>query len=100
MWIRPYGFKFYAHVFGCNLDEMDEPNLTTYKSLGDFFYRKLKPGVRPVDVAALVSCPPVSCRGSGADILYHRSVRQMARYCILERLRIRGWNKSKASPIP
>ena len=55
VWIRPYGFKFYAHVFGCNLDEIDEPDLTTYKSLGDFFYRKLKPGVRPVDAAALVS---------------------------------------------
>ena len=56
VWIRPYGFKFYAHAFGCNLDKMDEPDLTTYRSLGDF-YRKLKPGVRPVDAAALVSCP-------------------------------------------
>lgn len=55
VWFRPYGFKLYAHVFGCNLDEIEQPDLTTYKSLGDFFYRKLKPGVRPVDGAALVS---------------------------------------------
>ena len=74
VWIRPYGFKFYAHVFGCNLDEMDEPDLTTYKSLGDFFYRKLKAGVRPVDAAALVSCPPVSFRGREADICAYMQV--------------------------
>jgi len=55
VWFRPYGFKLYANVFGCNLDEIEQPDLTAYKSLGDFFYRKLKPGVRPVDGAALVS---------------------------------------------
>jgi hypothetical protein len=55
VWFRPYGFKLYANVFGCNLDEIEQPDLAAYKSLGDFFYRKLKPGVRPVDGAALVS---------------------------------------------
>lgn len=55
IWIRPYGFRFYAHVFGCNLDEIEPSDLTKYASLGDFFYRKLKPGVRPVDNAVLVS---------------------------------------------
>lgn len=58
VWIRPYGFRLYAYVFGCNLDEIEPSDLTKYASLGEFFYRKLKPGVRPVDNAVLVSCRP------------------------------------------
>ena len=56
IWIRPYGFGLYAYAFGCNLDEIEPSDLTKYASLGEFFYRKLKPGVRPVDSAVLVSC--------------------------------------------
>lgn len=55
VWIRPYGFRFYAYVFGCNLEEIDPDDLTQYASLGAFFYRKLKPGARPIDNAILVS---------------------------------------------
>lgn len=55
VWIRPYGFRLYAYMFGCNLDEIEPSDLTHYASLGDFFYRKLKPGVRPVDNSVLVS---------------------------------------------
>lgn len=55
VWIRPYGFRLYAYVFGCNLEEIDPDDLTQYTSLGQFFYRKLKPGARPIDNAILVS---------------------------------------------
>ncbi|KAL0950544.1 hypothetical protein HGRIS_007351 [Hohenbuehelia grisea] len=55
VWFRPYGFRLYAFAFGCNLDEIETTDLTKYSSLGEFFYRKLKDGVRPVDKAALVS---------------------------------------------
>ncbi|EMD41480.1 hypothetical protein CERSUDRAFT_110048 [Gelatoporia subvermispora B] len=55
VWFRPVGFRLYAWIFGCNLSEMDPEDLTQYKSLGDFFYRKLKPGARPVADAILVS---------------------------------------------
>ncbi|KIM51563.1 hypothetical protein SCLCIDRAFT_143017 [Scleroderma citrinum Foug A] len=55
VWIRPYGFRLYAYMFGCNLEEIEPSDLTHYASLGDFFYRKLKPGVRPVDNSVLVS---------------------------------------------
>ncbi|KAG6334912.1 hypothetical protein ID866_4173 [Astraeus odoratus] len=55
VWVRPYGFRLYAYMFGCNLDEIEPSDLTHYASLGEFFYRKLKPGVRPVDNAVLVS---------------------------------------------
>ncbi|KAJ3551061.1 hypothetical protein NM688_g4942 [Phlebia brevispora] len=47
VWARPVGFRLYAWAFGCNLDEV-EKDLKEYKSLGDFFYRRLKDGARPV----------------------------------------------------
>lgn len=55
IWLRSPSFRFYSAVFGVNLDEMDEPDLTTYSNLSEFFYRKLRPGARPVAAAELVS---------------------------------------------
>lgn len=54
LWFRPFGFKLYAHLFGCNLDEIEPKDLKAYKSLGEFFYRKLSPDSRPIDDAILV----------------------------------------------
>lgn len=85
IWIRPYGFRFYASVFGCDLDEIEPSDLTSYASLGEFFYRKLKPGARPVDNAVLVSrglhkftgaslnaISGQSSRRNGASLWYNR----------------------------
>ena len=58
VWLRPHSFRLYARVFGCNLEEIETEDLTQYKSLGDFFYRKLKDGVRPVANAPLVCHSP------------------------------------------
>ncbi|RKP29759.1 phosphatidylserine decarboxylase [Metschnikowia bicuspidata] len=55
VWLRTPSYRFYSAVFGANLDEIDEPDLTTFKNLSEFFYRKLKPGVRPIADAELVS---------------------------------------------
>ncbi|KAF9490124.1 phosphatidylserine decarboxylase [Pleurotus eryngii] len=56
VWFRPIGFRLYSFAFGCDLDEIEHSDdLTQYVSLGDFFYRKLKDGARPVDPAVLVS---------------------------------------------
>lgn len=55
MWFRPYGFRLYAWIFGCNLDEMKDTDLTHYSSLGEFFYRELREGARPIQEAVLVS---------------------------------------------
>lgn len=60
VWFRPIGFRLYAWAFGCNIDEADQDDLTQYVSLGDFFYRKLKDGVRPVADTVLV-CPSICC---------------------------------------
>lgn len=55
VWARPTGFRVYSYIFGCNLDEIEHSDLTKYKSLGDFFYRRLKEGARPIASAPLVS---------------------------------------------
>ncbi|KIJ45039.1 hypothetical protein M422DRAFT_59874 [Sphaerobolus stellatus SS14] len=55
VWFRPYGFKLYAFLFGCNLDEIEEKDLKAYKSLGEFFYRRLEDGSRPISDSILVS---------------------------------------------
>ncbi|KAL1406125.1 phosphatidylserine decarboxylase 1 [Vanrija albida] len=55
VWFRPYGFKLYGWIFGCNMNEFTPEDLTSYESLGQFFYRELKPGVRPIADAPLVS---------------------------------------------
>ncbi|CAJ2508259.1 Uu.00g094450.m01.CDS01 [Anthostomella pinea] len=48
-YLRVPGFKLYAWIFGVNLDEVSEPDLRVYPNLAAFFYRTLKPGVRPLD---------------------------------------------------
>lgn len=55
--LRVPGFKLYGWAFGVNFDEVSEDDLHTYKNLSQFFYRTLKPGVRPIDMDpnALVS---------------------------------------------
>lgn len=55
VWVRLPLYRLYLMIFGVNLDEMNEPDLTTYPNLGEFFYRELKPGVRPVAEDDLVS---------------------------------------------
>ncbi|KAL1856169.1 phosphatidylserine decarboxylase 1 [Paecilomyces lecythidis] len=47
--LRVPGFKLYSWIFGVNLDEVAEPDLHAYPNLAAFFYRTLKPGVRPID---------------------------------------------------
>ncbi|KAJ1955505.1 phosphatidylserine decarboxylase 1 [Dipsacomyces acuminosporus] len=39
----------YAWIFGCNLGEMKDPDLSHYPNLATFFYRELRDGARIVD---------------------------------------------------
>jgi phosphatidylserine decarboxylase len=64
-YLRVPGFKLYSWVFGVkyakplelnilhpnrdSLSEVSEPDLHVYPNLASFFYRTLKPGVRPLD---------------------------------------------------
>ena len=49
IWIRLYEFRLYACMFDCNLDTIEPSDPAHYAGLGEFFYRKLKPSVCPVD---------------------------------------------------
>lgn len=55
VWLRSPSFKLYSAIFGVNLNEMEERELHTYSNLSEFFYRKLRPGVRPIANSDLVS---------------------------------------------
>ena len=44
----------YAKMFSCNLEEAEKP-LVEYSSLGEFFARRLRLGIRPISKDALVS---------------------------------------------
>jgi phosphatidylserine decarboxylase len=48
-YLRVPGFKLYGWIFGVNFDEVAEPDLRVYPNLAAFFYRELKPGIRPLD---------------------------------------------------
>ncbi|CAK7202544.1 phosphatidylserine decarboxylase 1 [Sporothrix eucalyptigena] len=48
-YLRVPGIKLYSYVFGVNLSEVEEPDLHKFPNLAAFFYRTLKPGVRPID---------------------------------------------------
>ncbi|AAS53393.1 AFR022Cp [Eremothecium gossypii ATCC 10895] len=58
VWLRPWGYKLYSVIFGVKLDEMDDPDLTHYQNLSQFFYRMIKPECRPIDEREnVVVCP-------------------------------------------
>ena len=48
-YLRIPGFKLYGFIFGVNFDEIQEEDLHNFRNLAEFFYRTLKPGVRPLD---------------------------------------------------
>lgn len=45
----------YSRTFHCDVNEAEIEDLRSYKNLGDFFRRALKPGIRPVSKDAVVS---------------------------------------------
>ncbi|KAJ3218545.1 phosphatidylserine decarboxylase 1 [Dinochytrium kinnereticum] len=69
-------YKTYSYAFGCNLDEMLDEDLKSYPNLGEFFYRRLKDGVRPIDpVAALVS--PADGKVLNFGVVQDRHIQQV-----------------------
>ncbi|KEF53166.1 phosphatidylserine decarboxylase [Exophiala aquamarina CBS 119918] len=48
-YLRVPGFRLYGWIFGVNFNEVAEPDLHVYPNLASFFYRELKPGLRPLD---------------------------------------------------
>ena len=60
--VLPVWFNFmvlwvYSQLFSCKLKEAERDSLTQYTSLGDFFTRRLKPGMRPICLESPVVSP-------------------------------------------
>ncbi|KAK6346255.1 phosphatidylserine decarboxylase 1 [Orbilia blumenaviensis] len=54
---RPFGFKLYAFIFGVNISEAKNQDLTSYRNLAEFFYREIDPAARPIDKSSAVVSP-------------------------------------------
>ncbi|CAI5758888.1 unnamed protein product [Candida verbasci] len=54
-WIRSPSYRLYSAIFGVNLDEMENPDLSSFNNLGEFFYRNIRPETRPISEDDLVS---------------------------------------------
>ena len=56
-WARQPILGLYAKTFNCNLEEALDSNLKNYPCLAEFFRRKLKKDVRPIDTSSSVVSP-------------------------------------------
>ncbi|KEI42628.1 uncharacterized protein L969DRAFT_84502 [Mixia osmundae IAM 14324] len=54
-WFRVPGYKLYGYIFGVNFDECEVDDLKHYRSLSEFFMRRLKPGARVAEDGVLIS---------------------------------------------
>lgn len=61
-YLRVPGFRLYGWIFGVNFDEVAEPDLHVYPNLASFFYRELKPGLRPLDPNSNAVLSPADAR--------------------------------------
>lgn len=57
LWVTWVVIWCYIRMFGCRLEEAERDSIRQYISLGDFFCRKLKPGVRPIALDSAVVSP-------------------------------------------
>ncbi len=68
--LRPLAYRAFARAVGANLDEV-ELALNEYRSLGEFFVRKLRDGARTVDSAVDAIVSPcdgaIAARGIATD---------------------------------
>ena len=56
-WARQPIIGLYARTFNCNMEEALDSNLQNYPCLAEFFRRKLKEHVRPIDNISCVVSP-------------------------------------------
>ncbi|EDO37001.1 predicted protein [Nematostella vectensis] len=61
VWLRTPVIGLYAWKFACNLEEAVVEDIKSYPNLGSFFCRELKPGSRPIDTSAVLTCPTDGC---------------------------------------
>ena len=76
-YLRIPGFKLYGWIFGVNFAEVGEDDLHTYPNLASFFYRSLKPGVRPLDPNPNAILSPADGRVLQFGVIEHGEVEQV-----------------------
>jgi phosphatidylserine decarboxylase len=76
-YLRVPGFKLYSWIFGVNLKEVAEDDLHVYPNLASFFYRTLKPGVRPLDPNPNALLSPADGRVLQFGVIEHGEVEQV-----------------------
>ncbi|KAH9870194.1 hypothetical protein J1614_007117 [Plenodomus biglobosus] len=76
-YFRVPGFKLYSFIFGVNLSEVAEPDLHVYPNLAAFFYRQLKPGVRPLDPNPNAVLSPADGKVIQFGLIEHGEVEQV-----------------------
>jgi hypothetical protein len=57
VWLRPFIFRFYIKAFSCHADEMYNEDLKSYRTISEFFRRKIKMELRPVDKESPIVSP-------------------------------------------
>ncbi len=60
--------KNFIKTFNINLDEVADTDITSYKTFNDFFIRKLKPELRPIDKECIAICPTDGTIGQAGTI--------------------------------
>lgn len=76
-YLRVPGFKLYGFIFGVNFDEIEETDLHNFRNLAEFFYRTLKPGVRPLDPHPNALLSPADGRVIQYGYIEHGEVEQV-----------------------
>lgn len=76
-YFRVPGFRLYGYVFGVNFDEIEEADLHKFRNLAEFFYRTLKPGVRPLDPHPNAILSPADGRVIQFGVIDHGEVEQV-----------------------
>lgn len=57
VWLRSFIFLFYIKIFSCHAHEMLNEDLKSYRTISDFFRRKIKMELRPIDKESPIVSP-------------------------------------------
>jgi phosphatidylserine decarboxylase len=57
LWLRRPSLRLYIWMFGCSLQDAAVQDLSQYRNLSEFFRRVLRPGIRPIDGAHILTSP-------------------------------------------
>ena len=57
IWLRPLIFQLYIKIFSCCVQDMYNEDLKSYNSISDFFRRKIKMELRPIDTQSPIVSP-------------------------------------------